>query len=495
LNKKEKIELYIKGKEESEELKIVLDIDFYNLYLIENGVYTKQELDEFKKNLGSSDYYSHVKEFLLTIHGGFYYKEEYEDYINYIKDLLKENLLKYNFSKRKKRTRYYTEAKVIFMENHDILISNDLDLEIDLSLDLLKHELDDTWIKGLEKFKRKREESTRISEISEEEFKEISNLLSKIRLVSNEKMDSEFAQEVFFYYGFFKEYRKMLKVKIENGLNLNNSLMDYDLKKLAMNGSVFNMFIDTFPTNQIVVKNDFDFFIEYFTENTEMTEKQVLWVFSLFSNLSYLFDLNLDLRLIEDHFKNKFEDEKFLIDTIQVSFSYAKIKRKIFLIPHSELAALSFYIFLIINNLGEKIQIGNICNLLESRQSQINYYLGRVLSDEEITSELDEKIQPNERFSMFNKEKTRRLSGIVEYELIKNFLEYLSEKSKPEDLNTALEKEFLPRTLYFIRYNLTRKEEKKSLKLLYKRLKKALEKRYDILTEKNRNLIQAIFRF
>ncbi|MHA1195600.1 MAG: hypothetical protein ACTSRH_05015 [Promethearchaeota archaeon] len=214
-------EVYVKLREDDgKTLSILLDEDDYEEYLLEYEV-AKRKLEELKrtKHQLRSQYYNYVKGYVVV-------KKPLMDYrIKKVKQKLEDlNINEFDFSRDKikiKRT-LLERVKVFFMKNNEeILITNDLDLKINLNWNLIEREIDIPLEKGRKmalkeaKFMKKNFPDVRTN-ITEEEERELKNYHEKITLISKNLISPETCKHYYMNLWMYDIFRKKLHLLYKN---------------------------------------------------------------------------------------------------------------------------------------------------------------------------------------------------------------------------------------------------------------------------------------
>lgn len=296
------ITLYIKERESDNRIALEFNDKLYDQFLTNFKSYSIEQLEKIKEEgsrRGVSAYYFHVYEFLKSIKSKKLKCEK--KYLHKLNDLL-DRINEFDFSDISKREAFNVDVTVYFMDNMEILVSQDSGLKIDYSSNLLEVDLNYIFKKGFKLFKDNFQnliDKSEIHKISEENYKDLFYLLKELKIRTLINFPEEFIKDFFYFFSILKNNIWIVK----NHFDIRNNAL---LEAIPLILSSSNVFRNYFPKNYTNTHMDL-FFASKFEGFTEIDQEKLFKIKIFCRDIIFLFLAAQSLKLIKKTFKNKFQ--------------------------------------------------------------------------------------------------------------------------------------------------------------------------------------------
>lgn len=301
LKPKGNVTLYIKELKSNNRISLEFDENLYDQFLLDFNHYSIEQLGDVKEKAwrGVSVYYSHVYDFLKSIKSEeFKIEKNHRQNFNNLLDKINE----FDFSDITKREVFNVDVAVYFMDNLEVLISQDPSLKIDYSLNLLEFDLNYIFEKGFKLFNEKFQnliDNREIHKISEENYKKLFSFLKELKFRNLISFTEEFIIDFFYYFSILKSNISFVKNRFDIR---NNALLESI--PLILSGS--NVFRTHFSKNYTNTHMDL-FFASKFANFPEIDQEMLYKIKKFCRDIIFMFLSAQDLKLIKKTFKAKFQ--------------------------------------------------------------------------------------------------------------------------------------------------------------------------------------------
>ena len=301
LKSKGNLRLYIKELKSNNRISLEFDENLYDQFLLDFNHYSIEQLEEVKEKAwrGVSVYYSHVYDFLKSIKSEeFRIEKNHHQNFNNLLDKINE----YDFSDITKREIFNVSVGVYFMDNLEVLISQDKSLKIDYSLNLLEFDLKYIFEKGFKLFNEKFQnliDNREIHKISEDDYKNLFSLLKELKFRNLINFTEEFIKDFIYFFSILKNNISFVK----NRFDLRNNVLLESIPLLLSSSIAFR---NHFPKNYTNTHMDL-FFASKFASFPEITQERLYEIKKSCRDLILMFLSAQDLKLIRKTFKAKFQ--------------------------------------------------------------------------------------------------------------------------------------------------------------------------------------------
>ena len=295
------ITLYVKEKESDNRKALEFNDRLYGQFLTNFNYYSLGELEKIKEEKsrrGISEYYSHIYDFLLNIKSKEFKCQKYR---HKLVDLL-DRINEFDFSDITKREVFNVEVSAYFMDNMEILVSQDSELKIDYTLNLLEVDFNYIFEKGFTLFKNNFQnliDKSEIHKISEENYKDLFSLIKDLKFRNLINFPLEFIKDFFYFFSILKNNISIVK----NHFDLRNNAL---LEAIPLLLSCANVFRNYFPKNYLNTHMDL-YFASKFESFTEINQEKLFKIKKFCRDVIFLFLAAQSLKLIKKTFKEKFQ--------------------------------------------------------------------------------------------------------------------------------------------------------------------------------------------
>ncbi len=365
-------------------LSFILNEDLYRKFLRENLGLSKKDIENIKKIAvsGRDRYFRYIEDFLQFIkkinESDAEKFEKYDKYIVYLKSITENLDFPLDYVSLYKRTYPIMPVKVKIFDNGGFIISRDQELKIPYNFNFINDEIIKQYEKGRELFfEDYRTRGLKLLNASETE--KFRKLLCKLRLRSQENINSYIIKEMLYYCSIIKTNYPLFKKKF--------NFKDNEIyPMIAINLGMFTAFSRHFPANPLV-STERDVFISDFLKKTDMDDTTPDNLIKFTGDIIFLFECAEDLKYLSSVFKNKFEF-KGEIEAIR-NLSYRLIRDIFtrFIVSHDIFSTSVFIMFILAINKNTDIPIRQIYTLDELKVSHysIPLHIGAIVSRVEKT--------------------------------------------------------------------------------------------------------------
>ncbi len=447
-------------KKPDDKIKVIFDESIYNTFLKEIIKLPVEKIYALKvsSDKGFSSYYSYIEEFLTCIKSEDIKFTNKNQYIMTMRATLEDiNLENYDFSLPVRRRISEADVKIFFLKNHDLLITRDMSLKVDINKDSLNEEINELFSAGYKKYKSIYEEKISNKEfklIIKKDYDKLLSLISKTRLNSQNNFDVNFYSDLFYFFSIIN-----LEKKIKNSLTgemeyislLRDRFKGYEpdiYEAIPIILSVHYVYSKYFPKDLRMLNKIFATF-EELSNDFKINETELNKIAIFISNFLLLYEVAEDLKYLKNHFIKLFENEKDINEIIKLSHILIKSTFKWAEASHNILSASAFSMFLLGLNYEKIISLSSICQL-----EQINilqYSLSREILKIIAVSNDEPQDFDFENLKIINPETKKMIREIIIKITVQNFISFIKKNMTRKDINILI-KDLISRLEFFFRF-------------------------------------------
>lgn len=356
--------LLIRNKKNNDLLNFYLDEEIYNDFLLKNIGITNEKINNIKENAhkGISEYFSWVREFIKAIFSNQISFEDTNKLFSYYKEVrtlfTNINLNDLCFDDMVKRAKFSGKIKIFFIDDKNIIISRDLELRIPEIIDFLREEVNLFLNRAIKQFYNNNILKIRNGTFrppNKENVDRIIEILAKFKLISLEKYDVLFFEDMLQNFSILEKCKSIINAKCP------------EIKKIKVDFEALKVFLSIFTSIQKFIPycDTKEYLIKIAEKSLNISFERELFtkIMSLSSNLIYLYNVADDLKAIQSELTNKFENLAELKTMVDLSYF---LVREVFTrrnVPHNSLSIAAFSMLLIGLDLHKKIRLYTITDI------------------------------------------------------------------------------------------------------------------------------------